>query len=146
MSLYIPEVSDCPVPLKFIDVNRTTFTDLDVKDEGRIEDVWSGEEGDRRDLSGEWTGKTVFELLKPEPKPGYQWSSGRLTRKQTGTARPLRIWPEVWKAMTQKRRKRVIERERLLVERRDHARSVRGIGSHVPYSQLEEYNSNVQII
>ncbi len=76
-----------------------------------------------------WAGRTVFELFKPEPKPGYEWSSGRLTRKQVGTARSSKIWPEVWRSMTHKKRKRVINRERILTAKRDHARSVRGIGA-----------------
>ena len=40
LSLFTPETSNTPIPLKFIDVNRITHTDLDVKGEGRVDDVW----------------------------------------------------------------------------------------------------------
>ena len=69
-----------PIPLKYIDVSRTTHTNLDVKQEKRIDDYWNMDGS--RDLSDPWTGFTQFTLLEEKPPDGYMWSGGRLTRKQ----------------------------------------------------------------
>ena len=45
-----------PIPLKYIDVSRTTSTNLDVKQERRIDDSWNIDGS--RDLSDSWTGFT----------------------------------------------------------------------------------------
>ena len=49
------------IPLKYIDVTRTTHTNLDVKLEKRIDDYWNIDGS--RDLSDPWTGFTQFTLL-----------------------------------------------------------------------------------
>ena len=51
-----------PIPPKYIDVTRTTHTNLDVKQEKRIDDSWNIEGS--RDLSDPWTGVTQFTLLE----------------------------------------------------------------------------------
>ena len=68
----------CPIPLKYIDVSKTTHTNLDVKQEKRIEENWNIDGS--RDLSVPWTGFTQFILLEEEPSDGYMWSRERLTR------------------------------------------------------------------
>ena len=68
--LYSPKEESFPVPLKHIDVSRTTHTNLDVNIDGP------------RDLSDPWTGFTQFALIDEKPPDGYTWSGGRLTRKQ----------------------------------------------------------------
>ena len=55
------------IPLKYIDVSRTTHTNLDVKQEIRIDDYWNIDGS--RDLSDPWTGFTQFTLLD-EKSPG----------------------------------------------------------------------------
>ena len=82
--------------MKYIDVSRTTHTNLDVKQEKRIDDYWNIDGS--RDLSDPWTGSTQFTLLEEKPPDGYMWSGGRLTRKQL-TSRPDHLWPELWKSM-----------------------------------------------
>ena len=62
---------------------RKTVTDLDSKTETRIEDVWY--DAEPRKLSDDWTGNTMFNLLRPEPPKGIYWSAGRLTKMQTTT-------------------------------------------------------------
>ena len=74
-----------PIPLKFIDVSRTTHTNLDVKQERRIDNYWNIDGS--RDLLDPWTGFTQFTLLEEKPPDGFLWSGGRLTRKQL-TSRP----------------------------------------------------------
>ena len=51
-----------PIPQKYIDVSRTTHTNLDVKQEKRIDDDWNIDGS--RDLSDSWTGFTQFILLE----------------------------------------------------------------------------------
>ena len=69
----------CPIPLKFIDVTRTTHTNLDVKQEKRIDDYWNIDGS--RDLSDPWTGFTQFTLLDEKPPDRYMWSGGEINKK-----------------------------------------------------------------
>ena len=96
VKLYSPKEESFPIPLKYIDVTRTTHTNLDVKQEKRIDDYWNIDGS--RDLSDPWTGFTQFTLLDEKAPDGYTWSGGRLTRKQL-TSRPDHLWPELWKSM-----------------------------------------------
>ena len=41
VKLYSPREESFPIPLKYIDVTRTTHTNLDVKQEKRIDDFWN---------------------------------------------------------------------------------------------------------
>ena len=41
VKLYSPREESFPIPLKHIDVFRTTHTNLDVKQEKRIDDYWN---------------------------------------------------------------------------------------------------------
>ena len=81
------------IPLKYIDVTRTTHTNLDLMQERRIDDYWHIDES--RDLYDSWTGVTQFILLEEKPTNGHMWSGERLTRKQL-TSRPDYLWPELW--------------------------------------------------
>ena len=79
VALYSPREESFPIPLKYIDVSRTTHTNLDVKLEKRIDDYWNIDGS--RDSSDPWTGFTQVTLLEKAPD-GYTWSGVRLTRKQ----------------------------------------------------------------
>ena len=65
VKLYSPREESFPVPLKYIDVSRTTHTNLDVMQESRIDDYWNIDES--RDLCDSWTGFTQFTLLSETP-------------------------------------------------------------------------------
>ena len=52
VKLYSPREESFPVPLKYIDVSRTIHTNLDVKQERRIDDYWNIDGS--RDLSDPW--------------------------------------------------------------------------------------------
>ena len=93
VKLYSPREESFPTPLKYIDVSRTTHTNLDVMQERRIDDFWNIDGS--RDLSDSWTGFTQFTLLEEKPPDGYMWSKGRLTRQQL-TSRPDHLWPSLW--------------------------------------------------
>ena len=72
VKLYSPREESFPIPLKYIDVSRTTHTHLDVKLEKRIDDYWNIDGS--RDLSDPWTGFTQFTLLDEKAPDGYMWS------------------------------------------------------------------------
>ena len=96
VKLYSRREESFPIPLKYIDVTRTTHTNLDVKQEKRIDDYWNIDGS--RDLSDPWTGFTQFTLLEEIAPDAFFWSGERLKRKQL-TSRPDHLWPELWKSM-----------------------------------------------
>ena len=99
VKLYSPREESFPIPLKYIDVSRTTHTNLDVMQESRIDDYWNIDGS--RDLSDSWTGFTQFTLLSEKPPDGYMWSGERLTKRQA-TSRPDHLWPELWRGIGKK--------------------------------------------
>ena len=78
VKLYSPREESFPIPLKYIDVSRTTLTNLDVKQEKRVDDYWNSDGS--RNLSDPWTGFTQFTLLEEKLPEGFLWSGERLTR------------------------------------------------------------------
>ena len=96
VKLYSPREESFTIPLKYIDISRTTHKNLDVKQEKRIDDYWNIAWS--RDLSDPSTGFTQFILLAEKPPDGYMWSGERLTRKQQ-TSRPDHLRPELWGKM-----------------------------------------------
>ena len=80
VKLYSPREESFPIPLKYIDVTRTTHTNLDVKQEKRIDDYWNIDGS--RDLSDPWTSFTQFTLLDEKAPDGYMWS-GRKINEET---------------------------------------------------------------
>ena len=124
VELYSPREESFPIPLKYIDVSRTTHTNLDVKQEKRIDDYWNIDGS--RDLSDPWTGFTQFTLLDEKAPDGYMWSGRRLTRKQL-TSRPDHLWPELWKSMG--KNAKLKEKQKWAEEKihLDNARKLRGI-------------------
>ena len=91
VKLYSPSEESFPIPLKYIDVSRTTRTNLDVKQEKRIDDYWNIDGS--RDLSDYWTGFTRFILLEEKIPNGYMWSGVRLTSKHDIQARSFMARP-----------------------------------------------------
>ena len=85
VKLYSPREESFLSPLKYIGVSRTTHTNLDVKQEKRIDDYWHIDGS--RDLSDPWTRFTQLTLLREKAPKGFMWSGWRLTRKQL-TSRP----------------------------------------------------------
>ena len=60
VKLYSPREESFPIPLKYIDVSRTTHTHLDVMQEHHINDYWNIDGS--RDLADSWTGFPQFTL------------------------------------------------------------------------------------
>ena len=124
VKLYSPREESFLIPLKYIDVSRTTHINLDVMQERRIEIYWNVDGS--RDLSDPWTGFTQFTLLEGKPPNGYMWSGGRLTKRQV-TSRPDYLWPELWIKMA--RNAKLKEKQKWSNEKPklDNARRLRGI-------------------
>ena len=93
VKLHSPRDESFLIPSKHIDVSRTTHTNLEVKQERRIDDYWNIDGS--INLSDSWTGFTHFILLEEKPPEGFLWSGEGLTRKQQ-TSRPDHLWPELW--------------------------------------------------
>ena len=68
-----------PIPLKCIDVSRTTHTNLDVKQEKRIDDCWNIDGS--RDLSDPWTGFPQFTLLEEKTSRRIYVVRGEINEK-----------------------------------------------------------------
>ena len=126
VKLYSPREESFPIPLKNIDVSRTnyTHTNLDVKQERRIDDYWNID--GLRDLSDYWTGFTQFTLLEEKPSEGYTWSGERLTKRQL-TSRRDYLRPELWTKLA--RNVKLKEKQKWSNEqpKLNNARRLRGI-------------------
>ena len=70
VKLYVPAEESFPMPLKYIDVTRTTRTNLDVMSEKHIADYWNVD--GEREVSDAWTGFTRFIELNERPPDGYR--------------------------------------------------------------------------
>ena len=79
-------------PMKYIDVTRSTYANLDVLQEKRKDDYWNVHAD--RSLSGSWTGFTKLTLLSEKPPTGYMWSGEILTTNEATT--DLKMWLAVW--------------------------------------------------
>ena len=60
--LNVPKEETFPIPLKYIDVTRSTHTDLDLLEEKRIDEDWKVDS--RKQLSNSWKGFTQFNLSR----------------------------------------------------------------------------------
>ena len=97
VQLCVPKEETFPIPLRYIDVVRTTHTTLDLLQESRIDDQWNT--GSNRNISGPWTGFSQFTILKEKPLDENMWSGVRLT-KIHATTRLDQLWPEIWSSMS----------------------------------------------
>ena len=124
VELYLPTEESFPIPLKDIDVTRTSETTSDVMSEKHNDDYWNVD--GNRELSDALTRFTKFIVLNEKPPDGYTWSRRRLTRKQT-TSRPGNAWPDMWKHMSDASKRK--EKQKWAVEKPqlDDARRLRGI-------------------
>ena len=87
--------------------------------------ITGNKDGDR-ELSVTWTGFTRFTLLKEIPPDGFSWSGRRLTRKQT-TSRPDKLWPEMWKLMSDASKRKEMQKWAIEKPKLDNATRLRGI-------------------
>ena len=100
VKLYSPREESFPIPLKFVDVTRIAHTNLDVKQEKRIDDYWNI--AGSRDLSDSWTGFTQLLYWKKNLQTDTCGPWGRLTKRQV-TSMADHLWPELWEKFWKKR-------------------------------------------
>ena len=80
VQLYSPREESFPIPLQYIDVTRTTHTNLDVKQEKRIDDYWNmsmGQETCR--ILGQVSPNLLY--WKKKPPDGYTVVRGEINEK-----------------------------------------------------------------
>ena len=104
-NLFTPSDPECPLPTKYLDVTRKTYTSIETEAEKCVDDLWNVD--GNKALSEEWIGKTIFEILHFPPKKNHYWVAGRETKIQE-TTRPGNVWPEVWDLMGDKKKKKAI--------------------------------------
>ena len=75
----MPREESFPIPLKYIDVSRTTHTKFDLKQEKRIDDYWNIDGS--RDLSDPLKGFTQFTLLEEEASRRIYVVQGEIDEK-----------------------------------------------------------------
>ena len=125
VKLYSPREESFPIPLKYIDVCRTTQTNLDAMQESRIDDYWNIDEIKR----------FVWFLDRFHSVYSIRWETSRrihvvrgerLTKRQS-TSRPDYVWPELWRGLA--RNAKLREKHEWAIEqpKLDNARRWRGI-------------------
>ena len=79
VKLYSPREESFPIPLKYIDVTRTTHTNLDVKQEKRIDDYWNIDGSQTCLILGQVSHNLLYSMKKL--LTDFCGPGGRLTRK-----------------------------------------------------------------
>ena len=146
IKLYRPREETCPIPLKCIDVSRTTHTNLDVKLEKRIDDYWNIDGS--RDLSDPWTGFTQCTILEEKAPDGYTWSGGRLTRKQL-TSRPDHLHRKSTRKDSMRKRWYFPSKENLFFQSQmDESKHLEEIKTweHPPWYGSDQFKEKVTLI
>ena len=72
--MHMPEQEDFPLPFEYIDIFRTTLTDLDNYQEKQIDDFWTSGTTVEMEatLSNYWKGSTRFQVMRPQPKRNHR--------------------------------------------------------------------------
>ena len=117
----------------------STYTDLDVGQEKRIDGYWNVDQN--RNLSDSWSCFTRFTLLNEKPPKGYMWSGWRLTKIQT-TSRPDHIWPDAWTRIRNAAQRREKQEWAIEKPKLEYGRNVKGIFSIDPSD--EEYKDIIE--
>lgn len=140
MYLYVTNEAECPVPMRFLDVVRSPITNIEDNTDAFVQDVWNTEvplPEDTRPVSGEWTGNTMFRMLRPEPPAGFVWDLDKLVKSKE-TIRPDVIDPLLWSSLSRPQRAKDIALWQVVNAVRIEARAKRG-RAHVPPEEKEEW-------
>ena len=108
IQLLVPKEETFPIPVKYIDVTRSTHTNLDASQESRVDDSWNVDVD--RSLSDSWTGITRFTPPYEKLPKGFMWSSEPLTEIQA-TARPDYLWLVMRSAQKKEKHQWTIEKK-----------------------------------
>ena len=93
VQLHVPQKETFLVPLKYIDVTRATYTNLDVLLERRVDDCWNVDAN--RGLSDSGKGFIKFILLKEKPHQKNCVVRGEIDKKSIDYLRRPRTFPRV---------------------------------------------------
>ena len=124
--LCVPKEETFPIPLKFIDVTRSTYTDLDMLQENRKDDCWNVNANGS--LSDSWKVFTKFTLLKENLQkdtcaPGWGWQKFKQLPDLRTCGLKYGSMDQDWKSRSEERnRKGKKEKPQF-----DNARRLRGI-------------------
>jgi len=138
------------IPVENFDVTRLTYTNLHEfgKHLTRIDDVWTGAEGDKqpvaKDIHGKFAtriGETWFEPIGPHNFKGIDlaaehqvWIRGQMVTQDSVTARPRDCLPIEWKSMSPLQRREVIK---LSIPRLKNVEDAK-LARTIPYTIIEE--------
>ena len=116
-----------PTPQKYIDVTRTTHTNLEVLQESHVDDSWNVDVD--RNLSDAWTGYTKFTSLSEQNSERTCVVRERPTTIQA-TDGPDYVWPDIWPVMSKAAQK--MEKHQWAFEKPKlaDARKLRAISFH----------------
>ena len=122
--LYSPREESFPIPLKYIDVSRTTQTNLDVLQESRIDDYWNIDGS--RDLSDFLDRFHSINFIERKTSKRKNVVRGRLAKRQA-TSRPDHLCPELCTKL--RRNAKLKEKQKWSMEKTklDNARRLREI-------------------
>ena len=140
-SMFIPAEENMPLPLDYVDVMRTTRTNIDGV-EAEIEDVWHDNANAGRDLTEPWVGTTTFYLVKTRPKKGYAWQYGNCNGLRGTTPRPDFIHPDVWPGLPKTEKKHLQNKWKTLKPIVHAAKNKRGT-FHISSDDLNTCNQKV---
>ena len=138
--LFVPSMFDCPIPLKWLDVYRHTITNLPDVKEANVNDFWRDTKCPA--LSGLWTGRTVFDIIRPKPPDGYKYICGWRKTKIQKTTRPDSMIPEEFNRLSKKNKAKEIEKWKIEGPKLEAART-RAKVHFVPVAEVEEYEKTL---
>ena len=93
--LHVPKEETFPTPLKYTDVTRATYTNLDVLQEKHKDDYWNAEANRTKFIRFLDRIQKNHLIERETSKMIYVVGSGRLTKIQATTGHE-NVWPEVW--------------------------------------------------
>ena len=136
--LFVPNEDDCPMSLKYLDVMRKTETNSEDLTEHTVTDYWTDPTTAHRELSSEWTGRTIFTIMRPPAPEGKEWVSGSLVKIQK-TSRPPLTHPELWRNWSKQNRAKDIAAWRAEEPKRRTERERRGIPQGIQPDDIDDF-------
>ena len=119
VKLYLVREESVLIPLKYIDVSRTTHTNLDVMQESRIGDCWQSMDQEICLILGQVSLSLLF--LKRNLQTEKCGLGGKVT------SRPDHLWPGLWIKLGRNAKLREMQKLSTEKPKLDNARRFRGI-------------------
>ena len=139
VQLHVPTERTFPIPLKYLDVTRSTFTDLDIAQE--IEFMIVGTSMETKNFGFVDRFHEVYSIQRGTSQRIHLIRAVRLTKNQT-TSRPDHMCPEAWTRIGKAAQRKEKQEWALEKPKLEYARSLRGIYSMDPSD--EDYKDIVK--